>query len=424
MLKSELRMNSFWRIFFLEWIALVRTRTFALLLAASVAWILLLPYAVHGDGTAEGLREICIRYSLGGVFVIVAITLLSSATGSLAKERAAKRLQLTMVRPVRFTVIALGKWFAYVTAGAVVLAIAFICVAFRVDLSSCCDHVVSPVLPSPAEEAKDMYAAYMADPETPVEVKKAKKDVVLRLLAQRALDHYQTMPTNDVVAWKFPTCEPRAVRIRFTNQFEMREPVVGGFAFGSGVGVVSNITQAVIEVPLVYGSGQEASSQSVLAFRNDGKSSLMIRPRKDIHLLVVADEFWKNAIRAYAELVSVLSLLVAFGVFLSSGLGRPVALFTAIVVMIIAEMSPSVVEQYPDELETKAVDRLGLVITRFAAEATKPLTALTPLTALSNDECIETREVARTFLVDGVVASLFLAMLSAVIMPRKQGDSI
>lgn len=422
-------MSSFWRIFLLEWVALLRSRTLALLTIASIAWMVILPWVVRGDGTAEGMREICIRYSLGGVFVLVAIAGLSAATGSIAKERAAKRLQLTMVRPVRYVVIALGKWCAHVSAGALVLAIAFGCMFFRVDAFTRCSHVVSPILPSPAEEAKEMYAAYMADPETPDEIKKAKKSVVMRILVQRAVDHYQTMATNAAVAWEFPRCEPQAVRIRFTNQFEMRENVVGRFVFGEQAGVVSNITQAVVKVPLegreqVGGGRLEVGEKGVerLVFYNEGTTALMIRPRKDIHLLEEADEFWKNAIRAYVELVAVLALLIAFGVLLSAGLGRPVALFTAIVVMVVAEMSPSVVNQYPDALETKVVDRVGLQVTRLVVEATKPLTALTPLTALSNDECIEMDEVVKTVFYDCIVMSLVLAMLAAIVMPKKQGE--
>ena len=82
-------MNSFWRIFWLEWTAIVRTKTLALLTAASVGWMYVSPYVLKGDGTAEGAREICIRYSLGGVFLLVTVALLAGATGSLARERAA-----------------------------------------------------------------------------------------------------------------------------------------------------------------------------------------------------------------------------------------------------------------------------------------------------------------------------------------------
>ena len=117
-------MISFWRIFWLECLSLVRTRTLAMLTVASVAWTYAFPRIAKGDGTAEGLRELAIRFSLGGVFALVVVALLASATGSIARERAAKRLQLTLVRPVRYSVVALGKIAAHVAAGAFVLAVA------------------------------------------------------------------------------------------------------------------------------------------------------------------------------------------------------------------------------------------------------------------------------------------------------------
>jgi len=181
-------MISFWRIFCLELTTLVRTRTVALLLLVSAAWMFLLPFVVTGDGTPDGARELYIRYSVGGVFALLLIALLASATGSLARERAARRLQLTMVRPVRYFAIALGKILAHVAVGAAVLAVAFAILACRTDLTRPCNHVLKPILPTPREEAVRMYDAFMADPATPERVRHARKSVVLRLLENRAVD--------------------------------------------------------------------------------------------------------------------------------------------------------------------------------------------------------------------------------------------
>ena len=88
-------MKKFLSILSLESKAIVRSGMFAVLLFASVAWMLLLPLFIKGDGTAEGARELYVRFSLGGVFVLLAVSLLASATGSVAKERAAKESRRT-----------------------------------------------------------------------------------------------------------------------------------------------------------------------------------------------------------------------------------------------------------------------------------------------------------------------------------------
>ena len=424
-------MISFWRIFWLEFTGFVRSKALALLVAASVLWMIGLPFVLKGDGTADGARELYVHFSLGGVFVLLVVALLASATGSLAREREAKRLQLTLVRPVRYTLIVLGKILAHVAVGALVLAIACGVLALKTDLGRPCNHVLSPVLPSPREEAKAMYESYMKDPNTPEQVKRTKKEIVLRLLENRAVDRYEAVDTNATAVWKFGGLEGLgglenlAVRMRFTNQYEMRQDVRGKFTFGNFEGIVSNITQAVLTIPLTSQTSLSSvalakEDQTTLSFINEGKSALMFRPRKDINLLVSADAFGWNLLRAYVALLVILAFIVSVGTFLSAGLGRPVALFVAFVTLIVSEMSPSVVAQYPDELETKIVDRIGLYITRFAAEATRPVSAAAPLEALAQDECVEPATVARLAVADFLAVPLILSLLASLILPRKQ----
>ena len=417
-------------VFALELRALVRSRAVAMLVVASAAWMVVFPRIAKGDGTPAGLRELVVHFSLGGVFALLVVALLASATGSIARERAARRLQLTLVRPVRYTVVALGKIAAHVAVGAGVLALSCAILAFEVDVSVPCSHVLSPAMPSPREEAKAMYKAYMADTNTPVAVRQAKKSIVLRLLENRAVDRYQTIPTNRVASWSFPaasSCEPgaaRAVRLRFASHMEMRQSVQGVFRLGRLGGSVSNITQAVLTVPLRSGDGASVASgpEDRLTFANLGDTAVMMRPRRDLNLLVAADSFGWNLLRAYLVLVAMLSLVVSIGVLLSACLGRPVSVFVAFVALVVGEISPSVVEQYPDELETKLVDRVGLAVTRFAISVTRPVSGLAPLGALARDECVEPRDVARMALTDILVVPLLLSLLASLAISRKHDD--
>lgn len=415
-------MKKFLSIVALEMKAIVRSGMFASLCAVSVLWMIVSPYLLKGDGTAQGARELYVRFSLGGVFVLAAVTLIAAATGSIARERAARRLQLTLVRPVGRFSVALGKVISYSLSGAAVMLLSALVMLANTDPSVRCDRVVAPVLPSPAEEARAMYETFMNDPSTPPEVKRAKKSVVMRLLTQRAVDHYQTVPTNDPVRWSFklPSSGELSVRMRFTNQFDMRQDLLGRFVYGGKTVAVSNITQAILKVPLGAQARLSGGAAEELEFCNLGKTALMLRPRKDLHLLISADAFGFNLMRAWLELSAILTLLVAFGVFLSSGLGRPVALFVALAVLLSGEVSPSVISQYPDELETKTVDRIGLYLTRFSAEITRPFSSLSPLQSLSRDECVELGEVVRVLLVNCIAVPALFCLLAAYLMPRKQ----
>lgn len=418
-------MRSLWRLFLLEFLSLVRSRTLLFLILGTLAWMFIAPHILVGDGTSEGARQMIIRYSLGGVATILSIALLASATGSIAHERTSKRLQLTLVRPVHFTFIALGRIAALALTAALILALASLILLARESPSKPCRHVLSPILPSPRAEAEDMYQAYMESPDTPDAVKKAKKDVVLRLLERRAIDHYQTIPTNSAAAWTFKLGEQMAgkssapsIRLRFSNTYNTRDDVSGVLTFNHFTGHFNNITQAILEVPLSPTTSD--ATTNTLTFFNNGHSAVMLRPRADVQVLIPADSFAANLLRAYLELFGILTLLISFGVFLGAGLGRAPALFTALIVLLVSEISPSVIEEYPDELETKRVDRIGLTITRLAADATHPLSSLSPLQHLAADECIETDELARASAMNIVIFPLFFALLSALVMPRKE----
>jgi len=418
-------MRGFTEIFWLELRGLIRSRTLAILTLLSVGWMLAAPYVFRSDGTAAGAREMCVRYSLGGVTMLLAVVLVVSAAGALARERAARRLQLTMVRPVRAFTIVAGKVAALSLVGAIVLGLSATIELLRQEPTRQCWSVRRPILPSPAEEAKAMYDIYMSDPRTPPAVKKAKKSTVLRLLAQRAIDRYETIGTNDTVRWWFRLPEENldlAMRFRFTNMYEMRDEV-RGYLQGDGFrAAVSNITQAVITIPLERLDRPDCPSCAAtneVSFTNHGVRSLMLRPRQDVELLARADGFAANLLRAYLELVAMLVLMIAFGAFLGASLSQPVAVFVAVVTLALGEMSPSVIEQYPDQLERDLRDSIGLVLARFAASVTHPVGSLHPLADLAADNRVEPREVLEVCATDAVALPLALLLLAAVVMPRK-----
>ena len=417
-------MISLWRIFWLEVVSLVRSWTALMLLAASLGWMFAANFVLVTDATDAGKREMLVLYGLGGVFTLLVVAVLAAATGAIATERESKRLQLTQVRPVSPFAIAWGKFLALAAVAAAILA--FPCATLLVSSEFSdrrCSHVYRPLLESPKEEALKMYDVYMADPETPPMVKKAKKPVVLRILEQRAKDHYQTVQTNETASWTFPGLydwsngnpfvEP-AARLRLSNTYSMRDDVYGTILANGFFGIVSNITQTAVTVPLRL--CQLEWNHDVLSFRNMGDKPVMLRPRQDVELLVPADSFAWNLLRSYVVMASILALVAAFGVFLGAGLSRPVALFVAFVMLIVVEMGPSVIEQYPDSLETDAVDRFGLSIVRAVGTCAKPPSALSPLSKLAADDCVEPKDALGTFAADFVLVPLVLSLLAAFVM--------
>jgi len=419
-------MKAFREIFALQFVALVRSKALVLLLAASSAWMFLVPRFVAGDGTADGAHQVFVRYSLGGVFALLATCLGAAAAGSISSDRALRRLQLTLVRPVRHSVVALGRIAALTSVGAIVMSVAAAIALLRTDPSRPCYGVLSPVMESPREEAERMYDAYMADPQTPENVKRAKKSAVVKLLTQKAVDHYQTVSTNETARWTFPavpdgSSESVAVRLRFTTLFNTREDVVGDFSFGEMRASVSNITQAVVTIPLKGAAPRESAE---LVFENRGTNALMLRPRRDINLLCRAkgDTFAYGLLLAVVEDVCVLAAIISLSMFLGAGLGKSVAVFAVMAVLFMTSVSATIVEQYPYELETNRKDQIGLVLTTLMDQATSPVGSFNPVDALAEDRRVSARELARAVALDLVALPLLLSLLAGLVMSRKTMD--
>lgn len=408
--------------FLLAWRALVRGHVLTLLLAATALAHVLLPALVRGDGTAAGWREMYIRAVTGATFSFTVATVLVCACGFFAQERARFRLSLTVVRPVPALAVAAGKWLALCAVAACAFLLTAVLTAARVPDPPACMHHHAPELPPPVETARQMMAEYLADPKTPEAVKKAPKSAVLSLLTNKELDRYDVVRPGGTMAWPFApglaSADGLTVRVRFATQFELRAPLAGRFEIAGLAAVVSNSTQSVLDIPLA-GGVTAAAPAGQLRFTNTGRETVMLRPRRDLELLTPADSFAANLARSALEMLATTALLAAFGLFLSSALSRPVAIFTALVAVLVALMAPSVLIQFPDGMDVAVADRMGLAISRGVSFLASTAGEAEPISDLATDTCIEWRELGRCALVNVALLPAALLALAACIVRRR-----
>ena len=412
--------------FILAWRALVRGHVLTLLLAATALAHLLLPALVRGDGTADGWREMYVRAVSGSTFLFTAATVLVCACGFLAQERRRVRLTLVAVRPVPLFSFAAGTWLALCLAAGLAYCATAAFTWARMPSAPGCMHHYAPALPPPAETAKRMMAEYLADPATPENVRKAPKSAVLSLLTNKELDRYDVVRPGAEMAWPFP--EGLAgqagvqVRVRFATQFELRAPFEGTFTLDGLGAAVSNTTQAVLDIPLAPRAGAAASGGG-LHFANTGRETVMLRPRRDLELLSPADGFPANLARAVVQMLASTALLAAFGLFLSAALSRPVAIFTAVIAVLVAMMAPSVVSQFPDGLDVALSDRIGLAISRAVSLLASAAGESEPISDLATGTCIEWRELGRCVLLNAGLLPAGLLALAAFVVRRRPLDA-
>ena len=427
--------------FLLAWRALLRGHVLTALLALTALAHLLLPAVVRSDGTEAGHSELFLRVVPGSVYMVLCVALLACACGLVARARESHRLALAVVRPVSAGAVVLGPLMALVAVAAVVLA-------FNAGLTCVhggwadCRHVYAPELEPPEVAARQMLQEILASTNTPEEIRSTPQHQLLSILIGREADRYEVIRPGGDLELPFPAEAAEAsdgvtARIHFSTRFNLRASLSGVVSFGKWSATVTNNTQSFLEIPLACAVAQErdppetgrdkrdpsAVGTPKLAFRNTGKSEVMLRPRRDVELLTPADSFGMNMVRASCEMLCVIAFLCAFGLFLSSALSRPVAIFTALVALTVTEMAPAVLAQCPETLDLPFTDRIGLWLSRGVVFATSAVAEPEPLSNLATGTYIKWTDVGRAFFVNAVLAPLALLSFAAFLVRRRASAS-
>ena len=411
--------------FLITWRGLWRGRTLWTLLAAVVAFHFFLPGIVRSDGTDTGAFEMTVRVVCGAVAVTVYVAALAIGGGMFAKEREDSLLPLSLVRPASAFSVAFGRWLAVVLLFACVILVNAVLLNavpqngayVRPD----CRVHISPALPPAEVSAAKAMDAFLKDERTPEAVKKSPRASILSLLTAKENERYEVVRPGQTVSWPFACVGtgPLSVRTRFSTMYSLKAELNGVFRFENMSGTVSNNTQAILEVPLVVCAGTYTNGNGVLYFTNMGKTDVMLRPRRDVELLAPGDPFWANSVRASVEMLALAGLLAAFGLFLSAALSRPVALFTAAILLAASMMAPDAVSEFPDEFNATLGEKAGLAISRAVMSFTCAVSETSPVSDLATGKAISTREVIRTVVYNLALFSVMLLALAAFLLRRK-----
>ncbi len=116
-------MNRIFTISALTWKAAFRYRVFWVLAALLVAAVVALPLVIKGDGTAQGLTQILLTYTLSAVTALLGFSTLWIACGSLARDIDECQIQMVTVKPIARWQIWLGKWLGLLGLNAALLAL-------------------------------------------------------------------------------------------------------------------------------------------------------------------------------------------------------------------------------------------------------------------------------------------------------------
>ena len=115
-------------IAWLTWKAALRFKLFLVITVLLVGAVVGLPLVIQDDGTAQGFTQIILTYTLSVITVLLGISTLWLACGTLARDIEECQMQVVATKPVGRWQIWLGKWLGIVTLNAALLAITGGCV--------------------------------------------------------------------------------------------------------------------------------------------------------------------------------------------------------------------------------------------------------------------------------------------------------
>jgi hypothetical protein len=107
----------------LTWKAAFRYRLFWVMSGLLVAAVLGLPLILKADGTAKGLTQILLTYTLSAITVLLGSATLWLSCGSLARDVEECQMQVVITKPIARWQVWLGKWLGIVALDAALLAL-------------------------------------------------------------------------------------------------------------------------------------------------------------------------------------------------------------------------------------------------------------------------------------------------------------
>jgi hypothetical protein len=116
-------MNKILTIAGLTWKSAFRYRLFWVMVVLLVAAVVGLPLMLKDDGTAKGLTQILLTYTLTAVSTLLGLATLWLSCGTLAKDVEECQMQVVSVKPIARWQIWLGKWLGILSLNAVLLAL-------------------------------------------------------------------------------------------------------------------------------------------------------------------------------------------------------------------------------------------------------------------------------------------------------------
>ena len=116
-------MQRLFAIAWLTWKAAFRFRLFLVIAVLLLATVVGLPVLIKDDGSARGFTQILLTYTLSVITVLLGLSTLWLACGTLARDIEECQIQVVATKPIARWQIWLGKWLGIMSLNAALLAL-------------------------------------------------------------------------------------------------------------------------------------------------------------------------------------------------------------------------------------------------------------------------------------------------------------
>lgn len=435
----------------------VRSRIVLILLGILLLVIVGLPLTVKGDGTLAGQVRILLGYTLGLVSFILSLATLWAGCAAVSLEIQERQIHLVVTKPVHRMQIWLGKWLGLLILNAVLLAFSGAVVygllqwttrpgkltaEQRTELRE--NTLIACTVLNPNPVSVD--DAAHAELETLRATKSLPSDVpeseVIRAIRQKLLLQAYSISSGGTRQWTFvapagmPAGHPLLFRFRFSSSSIGPEFVPGRWTVRreSG-GSIFQVTQTntpggdcLFKSPATAAAG---SGRLLVQYENLSVAPIVVSfdPEDGLKLFSYSADFESNLARALLAMLFQLALFAALGVAAGSFFSMPVASFVAICGLLMMQLSgyiQSIADQgivlnsHGEAHGPTIWDHFfGAIFKAFSA-VVGPLQGPNPLELLTTGQLITWASLGSVFLVQVVVYSGVLMLISAWVLNKRE----
>jgi len=420
--------------------------------------ILVLPFSIRGDGTAAGLIQIMLSYTLGLAGIIMALTSLWAGSSSVSTEIDDKTIQLVVTKPVTRFQLWMGKWLGLNVINFCLLTLCGISTYAMLQWHLHPDRIQdqhqskivagllsaravnTPLVPVLDEHVQEQLDRMISRNEIPPGV---PKDEAARRIRQQLLMEKNTVPPGGQKSWTFVRPSLPHGDTETTLQFQFSTSVIGqNIVHGRWmIGTPADpelitinedhVSRVLGEISFLMDERWKNDDLLITYSSQNHRSFSIIFDSDKMVLLVPQGGFIGNFIRALMIMFGQLAFLVAIGVSAGSLFSLPVASFVSFFLLILIQMG-SYIERiagtnitWPGSpAASESIMSWGAIFVAFVFKVLAffmyPLINENALGYISTGKKIEFIWIFNAFVLQGIIYSLILGFIASRILSRRE----